>query len=501
MENSQRLELAEKSKLNRKLEAILEHRETFEAKIADLKNDLTERIKENQEILDGCDISVCVRIRPLLEYEKIYFNVMATGQNQIHLAEPRISVKGQAKIIKSTFQVDHAFGPEQTNDQIYENISDSVISMGLQGGVSTIFAYGQTASGKTFTISGILKRLCQDLVTKKPEHLELFLSIFEILGNDTTDLLSSEKGQKIDILEDKFGQVNIKNVQEEKIETSDQFQNLIKSALAQRQTATTFKNDTSSRSHFICQIRVKNLKFKSIEDGKIFIIDLAGSENASDSQFHDKSRIKETQAINKSLMALKDCIRNRAMSAQTEKYFHVPYRQSKLTLLLKDAFEVESRKLCKTIVIANVAPTCADISMTLNTLRYVSPLKIGALTEKIVKNPDNPANWNNEKLREWCEKYSKGRLNLEEFCPFQSGMQILRLHEAEFIEKAIKSHPSWGEKAAEAFHANLWKLLIDARTKDRKNKLKVKGESLKERLHKQNQAYVHIYEKEKNQDI
>merc|ERR1719468_1027679 len=108
---------------------------------------------------------------------------------------------------------------------------------------------------------------------------------------------------------------------------------MIKDALKNRQSATTFKNDSSSRSHAIFSFKVKNLKHKSIDDGQIFVIDLAGSENAADSQFHDKTRIKETQAINKSLMALKDCIRNRALSVMNmDKYYHVPYRLSKLTL-------------------------------------------------------------------------------------------------------------------------------------------------------------------------
>ena len=133
--------------------------------------------------------------------------------------------------------------------------------------------------------------------------MELYLSIFEILGNDTTDLLSDNA--KIDILEDKFGQVNVINTKEIKIESAEECLKVINEAMSHRKTATTFKNDTSSRSHAVFSIRVKNLKHQSIEDGKIFIIDLAGSENASDSQFHDKSRAKESQAINKSLMALK----------------------------------------------------------------------------------------------------------------------------------------------------------------------------------------------------
>ena len=173
----------------------------------------------------------------------------------------------------------------------------------ILGGVSTIFAYGQTASGKTFTISGILELLAQSLMTKKGDDIELFLSIFEILGNDCTDLLSANS--KIDILEDKFGDVNIVNTKEVKIESAEQFLYIVNEAMSHRKTAITFKNDTSSRSHAACKIRVKNLKHKSVEDGKIFVIDLAGSENASDTQFHDKSRAKESQAINKSLMALK----------------------------------------------------------------------------------------------------------------------------------------------------------------------------------------------------
>merc|ERR1712179_838162 len=123
----------------------------------------------------------------------------------------------------------------------------------------------------------------------------------------------------------------------------EDFVRIIKIAADQRSTSTTMKNDTSSRSHSICKIRVQNTAFKEIDDGIMYIIDLAGSENAADSQFHDKDRIKETKEINKSLMCLKECIRNRARAtADQDTFVHIPYRQSKLTLLLKEAFEVET---------------------------------------------------------------------------------------------------------------------------------------------------------------
>ena len=108
------------------------------------------------------------------------------------------------------------------------------------------------------------------------------------------------------------------------------------------------------------------------------MIDLAGSENTADSQFHDKDLVKQTKEINKSLMALKDCFRTRAQSVINEDMsLHIPYRNSKLTLLLKDAFELMSNKHCKTVIFANVAPSLCDMAMTKNTLRFITPIKIG----------------------------------------------------------------------------------------------------------------------------
>ena len=92
----------------------------------------------------------------------------------------------------------------------------------------------------------------------------------------------------------------------------------------------------------------KHTEVKSAEDGQLLVIDLAGAENAADSQFHDKSRIKETKAINSSLMTLKECIKNRAKSVQDPYTFvHIPFRQAKLMLVMKDAFELESHKLSR----------------------------------------------------------------------------------------------------------------------------------------------------------
>ena len=79
-------------------------------------------------------------------------------------------------------------------------------------------------------------------------------------------------------------------------------------------------------------------------------------------------------------------------------------------------------------------------------------------------NPANPANWGNERLREWVRRRSKGRIDPDRLCPFESGMQMLRMPETEFIGRILEVHPEVGEKGAKLFYVALWKLLIDARS-------------------------------------
>ena len=111
--------------------------------------------------------------------------------------------------------------------------------------------------------------------------------------------------------------------------------------------------------------------------GVLMVIDLAGSERAADSKGHDKARMEETKAVNLSLMALKDCIRARtiASTAAAGEQTFVPYRRAKLTLLMKDVFDVGCARLCSTVVISCVSPLARDAPHTLNTLGYSAPLR------------------------------------------------------------------------------------------------------------------------------
>merc|ERR1712106_52925 len=117
----------------------------------------------------------------------------------------------------------------------------------------------------------------------------------------------------------------------------------------------------------------------------------------------------------------------------------------------------------------------ADNAMTLNTLRYVAPIKVGMKNRtKIVPNPKSPESWSNEKLAEWVKKESNGKINSQTLRPWESGKQFLSLPEAEILKRIVENNPKVDEEMAKDFYIRLWKLLIDARMKERKAKMKKK---------------------------
>ena len=133
-----------------------------------------------------------------------------------------------------------------------------------------------------------------------------------------------------------------------------------------RTTHQTVANDSSSRSHAICQVNIRDGNGKTI--GKLLLVDLAGSERAQDTQSNNRQRRIEGAEINKSLLALKECIR-----AIDMKISHIPFRASKLTMVLRDSFLNEGSS--KIVMIACINPGSSSADHTLNTLRYSQRLK------------------------------------------------------------------------------------------------------------------------------
>jgi kinesin family protein 2/24 len=110
-------------------------------------------------------------------------------------------------------------------------------------------------------------------------------------------------------MEDSFGESQLVGAVEHKPSTPQEFLKLIETSMSFRKTAATLKNDTSSRSHAVCRIRISNKNLPEAPDGLLYLVDLAGSELGTDSKEHSQERMKETREINISLSTLKDCIR------------------------------------------------------------------------------------------------------------------------------------------------------------------------------------------------
>ncbi|KXS15946.1 P-loop containing nucleoside triphosphate hydrolase protein [Gonapodya prolifera JEL478] len=436
---------------------------------------------------DTPDTTVCIRIRPLLpgEIARGCFSVVDPRNPNVHVHAPAASHKGPGAVRTTSFQADMAFGPDDDNESVYRNALRGMIALTLGGGVSTVMAYGQTGSGKTHTMTAMSQSIARDFFHEAiyrtqqdgeppvsiTADFQIHFSSFEIFGPNVFDLLSDRN--PVQIAEDKFGSVQVRGTREEMASSSADVLALIELATSQRSTASTLKNDTSSRSHGVIRLRVVNTRVPEAEDGLMYLVDLAGSESAADVAEHSRERIAETKEINKSLAVLKDCIRNRALAALSpDKFVHIPYRTNRLTLLLKDLFELGSPRRCGTVVFACASPNVLDTSATLNTLRYIQPLRVPPPkpAQPSAPNPKNPSTWTNAYLRTWIARaYPAVDPNL--LCPHESGRQILRLPEGDFLARCLRS-PGVTPKRAKAVYIKLWGLLIDARTADRKKKLK-----------------------------
>jgi kinesin family protein 2/24 len=247
------------------------------------------------------------------------------------------------------------------------------------------------------------------------ESHNIFMSIIELAGNSAFDLLNARK--PISLLEDSFGSTHLAGASEYHVTDTATLLKHINTATSFRRTASTQKNDASSRSHAICKIRLENPAMPQADDGLLYLIDLAGSEAARDVTNHSAERMKEAREINKSLSTLKDCIRGRASLDITTvaakerggtaagRNNYLPFRQSALTKLLKHVFDPATERSCRTVVVACVNPSLADVGASKNTLRYAEMLKVEVpKTGSGSYDPIKPSTWSNDQLREWIAK-------------------------------------------------------------------------------------------------
>ena len=327
-------------------------------------------------------IRVIVRKRPAnhREFSQNDIDIIGTeGKNIIVVKELKNKVDLTKYIEEHRYTFDRAYNENSTNQQIYEEMLEPMIKAAFNKTKITCFAYGQTGSGKTYTMMGLKSNnengqnnpglyllSCIDLFKylKKKEYsnLEIWVSFYEIYCNKLFDLLNNKN--VLQAREDGKGHICIAGLIEKNAKNLNELMALIDHGLSHRKAGITGANLDSSRSHAILQIELKTVDKEPYS--KISFIDLAGSERAVDTIDTTKQNKIDGAEINKSLLALKECIRALDMEKR-----HKPFRGSKLTLVLRDSFIGD----CQTLMIANISPCLSCSLHTLNTLRYADRVK------------------------------------------------------------------------------------------------------------------------------
>nr|XP_015218138.1 PREDICTED: kinesin-like protein KIF24 isoform X2 [Lepisosteus oculatus] len=322
-------------------------------------------------------IRVCVRKRPLRggEERRGELDVVdAQDHESVLVHEKKEAVDLSQYTLQHVFYFDDVFGESCTNEDVYRKTAYPLIQHVFNGGKATCFAYGQTGAGKTHTMMGtarspglyalaardLFARLGRPAPARGPLHL--CISFFEIYCGQLYDLLDGRK--RLFAREDGRHVVQIVGLREERVESVGTLLEVISWGSRERSRGASGVNADSSRSHAVIQIHLKDSTRRLV--GRISFIDLAGSERAADTRDPDRQTKMEGAEINQSLLALKECIR-----ALDQEHSHTPFRQSKLTQVLKDSFIGNS----KTCMIANISPSHVATEHTLNTLRYADRVK------------------------------------------------------------------------------------------------------------------------------
>ncbi|ANZ75352.1 BA75_03156T0 [Komagataella pastoris] len=300
------------------------------------------------------------------------------------------SLSSQITSTKS-YTVDQSFGPAVDQEMVFQSVAEPLFEEFIRGYNCTIFAYGQTGTGKTHTMcgdgreiegtlspdAGIIPRLLFklfDALNQRKIDFVVKCSFVELYNEELKDLLGNINNSKsrLRIYEQRDGSkplIKIDGLEERHIQDAHQGMKLLQKGIRQRKTASTKLNEMSSRSHTIFTVTLWQKLSNDVDDkysvAKMNLVDLAGSENIHRSGAVNV-RAREAGVINQSLLTL-----GRVINSLVDKASYIPYRESKLTRLLQDSLGGKT----KTVLIANISPTRADHHETISTLEYAAKAK------------------------------------------------------------------------------------------------------------------------------
>uniref|UniRef100_A0A671FE88 Kinesin-like protein n=1 Tax=Rhinolophus ferrumequinum TaxID=59479 RepID=A0A671FE88_RHIFE len=283
---------------------------------------------------------------------------------------------------EKTFIFDTVFDQHASQEDVYCITTQHLVGDVISGYNTTVFAYGPSGAGKTHTMLGVdsepgiylktLTDLFRAIEETRDTEYSVSMSYLEIYNEMIRDLLNPSSGF-LDLREDSRGSIQITGITEVSTSNAQEIMQLLTRGNRQRTQEPTATNRTSSRSHAVLQVTVRQQSrgsdlVEEVHVGKLFMVDLAGSERASQAQNHGK-RMQEGAHINRSLLALGNCIN--ALSEKGSRAQYVNFRDSKLTRLLKDALGGNSR----TVMIAHVSPASTSFEESRTTLLYAHRAK------------------------------------------------------------------------------------------------------------------------------
>ncbi|XP_076682632.1 kinesin-like protein KIF6 [Andrena cerasifolii] len=322
----------------------------------------------------------------------------------------------------SFFQI---FEESTRQEDVFEDVARPVVESALDGYNGTIFAYGQTASGKTYTITGdqrsyddrgIISRCLQylfDVIRKRPENVYsvevAYLEIYNENGYDLLDRRAAvtrlEDLPRVNVQEDEAGQLHLKNLTFHCVSSADEAMEMLLLGDDNRITAETPMNPQSSRSHcvFTIVVSIKQFGAERYKRAKVHLVDLAGSERVHKCSITG-TILTEAKHINLSLHYLEQVI----VCLGQESGGHVPYRNSLLTSILRDSLGGN----CLTTMLANLSVTTLNVNETVSTCRFAQRVALVRNEAKVVLEKDTRSEnallrLENERLKEQIKEMAK----------------------------------------------------------------------------------------------
>eukprot|EP00747_Dinoflagellata_sp_TGD_P195694 gnl/TRDRNA2_/TRDRNA2_64763_c0_seq1.p1 gnl/TRDRNA2_/TRDRNA2_64763_c0~~gnl/TRDRNA2_/TRDRNA2_64763_c0_seq1.p1 ORF type:complete len:789 (-),score=206.40 gnl/TRDRNA2_/TRDRNA2_64763_c0_seq1:292-2658(-) len=359
-------------------------------------------------------VKVVIRCRPMSKQE------LADGREEI----VTMDAQGAAVVIRKPgspdfkdFTFDGVYPPNSLQSKLYDETGYAIVESVMDGYNGTIFAYGQTGTGKTFTMVGVegdenlrgliprsFEHIFRNITTSPDKRFLVRASFLEIYNEEIRDLLSKNPKTRLELKDHPDSGVFVKDLTTFIVKGVEQMKQVMETGQSNRSVASTNMNSESSRSHSIFTITIEvadtGLDGKEhIRVGKMNLVDLAGSERQSKTGASGET-LKEATKINMSLSALGNVI----SALVDSKTSFIPYRDSKLTRLLQDSLGGNT----KTVMCANIGPVDYNYDETLSTLRYAYRAKSIKNKPKINEDPKDAM------IREFQDEIAKLKNKLAE---------------------------------------------------------------------------------------